>query len=193
MQHVMIDLETLSTRPDAAILSIGAVFFDIETGKLGDEFHCGIEMEDGNYYGHIDPKTVGFWLLQSQEAREGINRMTGGDNAFTLAEALQRFNQFFNLSTNPPRVKVWGNGAGFDPILMESAYRRHGRTAPWNYWDVLDVRTIVKLGRDLLNIDPKKDMPFEGVEHDALSDAIHQAKYVSAIYQQLQHCVAARP
>jgi DNA polymerase III epsilon subunit-like protein len=33
MQHIMIDLETLSTRPDAAILSIGAVFFDIETSS----------------------------------------------------------------------------------------------------------------------------------------------------------------
>jgi hypothetical protein len=193
MQHIMIDLETLSTRPDAAILSIGAVFFDIETGKLGDEFHCGIKMEDSNIYGHIDPKTVGFWLLQSQEAREVINRMTGGDNAFTLAEALQRFNQFFNLSTNPPRVKVWGNGAGFDPILMESGYRRCGLEAPWKFWMTRDVRTIVDLGCDLIGFDPKKDTPFEGVQHSALDDAIHQAKYVSAIYQQLQHCVAARP
>jgi hypothetical protein len=193
MQHLMIDLETLSTRPDAAILSIGAVFFNIETGKLGDGFHCGIKMEDSNIYGHIDPKTVGFWLLQSQEAQESINRMTGGDNAFTLAEALQRFNQFFNLSTNPPRVKVWGNGAGFDPILMESSYRRCGLEAPWKFWMTRDVRTIVDLGRDLIGFDPKKDTPFEGVQHSALDDAIHQAKYVSAIYQQLQHCVAARP
>jgi hypothetical protein len=192
MQHLMIDLETLSTRPDAAILSIGAVVFDIETGKLGDGFHCGIKMEDSNIYGHIDPKTVGFWLLQSQEAQESINRMTGGDNAFTLAEALQRFHQFFNLSTNPPRVKVWGNGAGFDPILMESSYRRCGLEAPWKFWMTRDVRTIVDLGRDLIGFDPKKDTPFEGVQHSALDDAIHQAKYVSAIYQQLQHCVAAR-
>jgi hypothetical protein len=193
MQHLMIDLETLSTRPDAAILSIGAVFFDIETGKLGDEFHCGIKMEDGNHYGHIDPKTVGFWLIQSQEAREDINRMTGGDNAFSLAQALLRFDAFFNRSTNPPRVKVWGNGAGFDPILMESAFRRCHLKTPWQFWMTRDVRTIVDLGRDLIGFAPKKDMLFEGTQHSALDDAIHQAKYVSAIYRQLQHCVAARP
>jgi hypothetical protein len=49
----------------------------------------------------------------------------------------------------------------------------------------MDVRTIVELGRKLLNFDPKKDMPFKGEKHNALADAIHQAKYVSAIYQKL--------
>ncbi|EPP20563.1 ATP-dependent 26S proteasome regulatory subunit [Vibrio fluvialis I21563] len=44
---------------------------------------------------------------------------------------------------------------------------------------------MVDLGKSLLDFDPKRDMPFEGIRHDALSDAIHQAKYVSAIYQRL--------
>jgi len=54
-----------------------------------------------------------------------------------------------------------------------------------------DVRTIVDLGRALLGFDPKKDMPFTGERHNALDDAIHQAKYVSAIYQAL--AVNAQP
>ena len=56
---------------------------------------------------------------------------------------------------------------------------------PWSYAGDMDVRTIVELGRKLPNFDPKKDMPFEGEKHNALADAIHQAKYVSAIYQRL--------
>ncbi|MEL5347214.1 3'-5' exoribonuclease, partial [Serratia nevei] len=47
-----------------------------------------------------------------------------------------------------------------------------------------DVRTIVELGREV-DFDPKRDMPFDGQRHNALADAIHQAKYVSAIYQRL--------
>ncbi|MCW6595330.1 3'-5' exoribonuclease, partial [Yersinia ruckeri] len=29
------------------------------------------------------------------------------------------------------------------------------------------------------------DMPFDGERHNALADALHQARYVSAIYQKL--------
>ncbi|ENK9589510.1 3'-5' exoribonuclease, partial [Salmonella enterica] len=47
-----------------------------------------------------------------------------------------------------------------------------------------DVRTMVTLGR-AIGFDPKRDMPFEGDMHNALADARHQAKYVSAIWQKL--------
>ena len=36
-----------------------------------------------------------------------------------------------------------------------------------------------------IGFDPKRDMRFEGTRHSALDDAIHQAKYVSAIWQKL--------
>lgn len=54
----------------------------------------------------------------------------------------------------------------------------------WFYSNDLDVRTMVSLGR-AIGFDPKRDMPFDGERHNALADAIHQAKYVSAIYQRL--------
>ncbi|EIF5001654.1 3'-5' exoribonuclease, partial [Salmonella enterica subsp. enterica serovar Typhimurium] len=54
----------------------------------------------------------------------------------------------------------------------------------WNYRNDHDVRTMVTLGR-AIGFDPKRDMPFEGDMHNALADARHQAKYVSAIWQKL--------
>jgi hypothetical protein len=42
----------------------------------------------------------------------------------------------------------------------------------------------VLLGKQL-GFDPKRDMPFDGVAHNALADAHHQVKYVSAIWQRL--------
>ncbi|EMP5336427.1 3'-5' exoribonuclease, partial [Citrobacter freundii] len=47
-----------------------------------------------------------------------------------------------------------------------------------------DVRTVVEMGK-VIGIDPKRDMPFDGTRHSALDDAIHQAKYVSSIWQKL--------
>lgn len=43
---------------------------------------------------------------------------------------------------------------------------------------------MVEMGK-AIGFDPKRDMPFEGTRHNALADAIHQAQYVSAIWQRL--------
>nr|WP_240152663.1 3'-5' exoribonuclease [Erwinia amylovora] len=51
---------------------------------------------------------------------------------------------------------------------------------------------MVLLGKQL-GFDSKRDMPFAGERHNALADAIHQAKYVSVIHQLLMasHGVSA--
>ncbi|WP_227499448.1 3'-5' exonuclease, partial [Klebsiella pneumoniae] len=54
----------------------------------------------------------------------------------------------------------------------------------WEYWNDRDVRTMVELGH-AINYEPQKAIPFEGERHNALADAIHQARYVSAIWQRL--------
>jgi len=45
MTDYMIDLETLGTKVDAPVLSIGAVEFNLETGKLGQEFYCVLDLQ----------------------------------------------------------------------------------------------------------------------------------------------------
>ena len=39
-----IDLETLATSADAAVLEIGCVMFDPATGELGPEYHAEVEL-----------------------------------------------------------------------------------------------------------------------------------------------------
>jgi hypothetical protein len=191
-KHLMIDLETLSLRQDAAILSIGAVLFNIETGEIEtDNLHIGIAMLDQPNYGHIDPDTVAWWLKQPNEAQQSITHLTR--HGMLLADALEELRFFVENLTNPEHVRVWSNGATFDIVTLDNAYARHGKRSPWNFWNHRDVRTIVEMGRTLLDFDPKHDMPFEGIQHNALADAIHQAKYVSQIYSAIQDCVKARP
>ncbi|HBU8008453.1 TPA: 3'-5' exoribonuclease, partial [Escherichia coli] len=43
--HLMIDLETMGKNPDAPIISIGAIFFDPQTGDMGPEFSKTIDLE----------------------------------------------------------------------------------------------------------------------------------------------------
>ena len=193
MKHVMLDLETMGKGPRAAIVTIGAVFFDPMTGALGAEFEAHIDLRDSAQFGEIDPDTVLRWLGQSDEARKAIAYNVDGEKRMALIQALQKFQAWLLVNgQGDKRPYVWGNGAGFDCTIMANAYtavnKRHF-VGYWNGFKDRDVRTVVDMGRDLLGFDPKKDMPFEGVAHRALDDAKHQARYVSAIYQRMQAAV----
>ncbi|KYT04196.1 exonuclease, partial [Escherichia coli] len=65
--HLMIDLKTMGKNPDAPIISIGAIFFDPQTGDMGPEFSKTIDLETAG--GVIDRDTIKRWLKQSREAQ----------------------------------------------------------------------------------------------------------------------------
>nr|WP_237731291.1 3'-5' exonuclease [Lelliottia amnigena] len=178
----MIDLETMSLKPSAPIVAIGAVFFEPQTGDLGAEFYTAVNLSSDMALGAVpDGDTILWWLKQSSEARAAICT----DDTLPISDALSELSAFISRNSENPRyLKVWGNGANFDNVILRAAYERAGHICPWQFWNDSDVRTIVLLGR-LLGFDPKRDMPFDGVAHNALADARHQVKYLSAIWQRL--------
>lgn len=180
MNHLMLDLETMGNGTYAPIISIGAVFFDPSTGNTGAEFSVNVSLESSmRYRARPDASTILWWMEQGDDARRSLK-----DNPQELSSALAALSDFVIANTNQKFVQVWGNGASFDCVILRSSYSLTGQVAPWQWWNDRDVRTIVELGK-ALGFDPKKDMPFDGTRHNALADAIHQAKYVSAIWQKL--------
>ena len=175
--HLMIDLETMGKNPDAPIISIGAIFFDPQTGDMGPEFSKTIDLETAG--GVIDRDTIKWWLKQSREAQSAI--MT---DEIPLDDALLQLREFIDENSGEFFVQVWGNGANFDNTILRRSYERQGIPCPWRYHNDRDVRTIVELGKTI-DFDARTVIPFEGVRHNALDDARHQAKYVSAIWQKL--------
>ncbi|HBV0301154.1 exonuclease [Escherichia coli] len=178
--HLMIDLETMGTNANAPIVVIGAVFFDPQTGEIGPVFYIVISLTDAMNTGAVpDGGTIEWWLKQSSEARDAI--LT---DQVKLKDALSRFREFINEYSDEKFVQVWGNGATFDNAILRRSYERQGIPCPWRYHNDRDVRTIVELGKTI-DFDARTVIPFEGVRHNALDDARHQAKYVSAIWQKL--------
>ncbi|EIW6392205.1 3'-5' exoribonuclease [Escherichia coli] len=175
--HLMIDLETMGKNPDAPIISIGAIFFDPQTGDMGPEFSKTIDLETAG--GVIDRDTIKWWLKQSREAQSAI--MT---DEIPLDDALLQLREFIDENSGEFFVQVWGNGANFDNTILRRSYERQGITCPWRYYNDRDVRTIVELGK-AIDFDARTAIPFEGERHNALDDARYQAKYVSAIWQKL--------
>ena len=175
--HLMIDLETMGKNPDAPIISIGAIFFDPQTGDMGPEFSKTIDLETAG--GVIDRDTIKWWLKQSREAQSAI--MT---DEIPLDDALLQLREFIDENSGEFFVQVWGNGANFDNTILRRSYERQGIPCPWRYYNDRDVRTIVELGK-AIDFDARTAIPFEGERHNALDDARYQAKYVSVIWQKL--------
>ncbi|CZX80353.1 3'-5' exoribonuclease domain-containing protein [Enterobacter hormaechei] len=181
--HLMVDVESLGEKPDAPIVSIGAVFFNPASGQTGPEFYKVISLESSMEWGGVpDASTILFWLRATPEARSEIVM----DHAIPLDDALLQFKDFIaeNAANGKDTVQVWGNGATFDNVLLENSYARTGITCPWKFWNNRDVRTVVELGK-AVGCEPRYEIPFDGEPHKAISDALHQVKYVSAIWQRL--------
>ncbi|ASZ41295.1 3'-5' exoribonuclease [Escherichia coli] len=175
--HLSVDLETMGTNPDAPINSIGGKFFDPATGEMGPEFSKAIDLETSG--GIIDRKTIKWWAKRSREAQSAIFT-----DEISLDVALRLFIEFIEKNSGGRFVQVWGNGANFDNVILRRSYERQGIPCPWLYYNDRDVRTIVELG-NAIGFDVRMAIPFEGVPHNALDDARHQAKQVSAIWQKL--------
>ncbi|WP_427551719.1 3'-5' exonuclease [Methylomonas sp. MS20] len=176
----MIDLETLSLKPNAMILSIGAVMFDAEIGNIGAQLHIGCVM-----YGQgrdLDRDVVKWWAEPKQKAAYDEIMMFVQQKPYRLDLALAALSRFI-VKHNPKQI--WGNSPSFDLSILANAYQQHDMTMPWPFWNERDTRTIVNVCRQLTGVDPKKQIEFDGTAHSALADAIYQARYVIAAYQLL--------
>ena len=171
MLDIMIDLETMSTLPHAAIIQIGAVEFDLDSGAIGQTFHAHISLQsNADYARHIDPDTVLWWMKQSDEARAAFLLPN-----VSLPEALVSFASWMNYRGETKALEIWGNGASFDNVILASAYKACAINTPWRYYNDRCYRTLKARH-------PSVPMERTGTHHNALDDAISQAMHLIAIH-----------
>jgi DNA polymerase III epsilon subunit-like protein len=167
--HIMLDLETLGTRPGDTILSIGAVWFTPE-GEEKSTFYCTINQESSKAAGlRAQKSTIEWWQKQSPEAREAAFKGELG-----LESALKQFSMWL-----PPGESnlIYGNGANFDNTLLAAAYRALKQEVPWKYWNDRCYRTISAMFQ-------KSRVERTGTYHNALDDARTQAKRLTHMAQE---------
>lgn len=166
----MLDLETMGTGPEAALVAIGAVAFDAQKGELGFRFYSPVDLVSSVAAGmRMDPQAVLWWLRQGDQARADICTLPG-----PFDETLDAFAQWCAGLCPRGELRLWGNGADFDNVILASAYRLAGLEAPWRYFNNRCYRTLKAL---------RPDVPFarEGTHHNALDDAFSQARHAMAI------------
>lgn len=180
--HVMVDLETLGNRPDAAIAAIGAVAFTsrgIITGKtsaagrgiVGEPFYRRVSLESSMMRATVDASTICWWLKQGEEARIEV-----ADAKIHIVDALADFSAWMKF--HDP-AGVWGNGAAFDNVILRSAYTAWDIPAPWRYSQDRCFRTTKALfGHNTGWRSIKALREGARVHHRADHDAIWQAEHL---------------
>ena len=173
MNHIMLDLETMGTGPNAAIVAIGAVEFELTKtgGQLGDSFYQCISLESAmSSGGQVDAGTVLWWLKQNDAARAMFAQPAVG-----AIEALMNFSAWMAKRGEPKNLRVWGNGASFDNVILHSAYRRADLGLPWNSFNDRCYRTVKSMHPAAPAIQRT------GTHHNAKDDAINQANHLIAM------------
>lgn len=172
----MLDLETLSTRTDAAIIQIAARAFDPQTGELGAVFDVYVR----DSAGHVGVQTVAWWMQRGAAAYNMGAKLIGPD-AESERGALRLFTYWLEAHA-PACEALWSHGATFDIPLLAAAYGRHGLGVPWYYRAPRDTRTLYALapgGVPALPKDPAR-------EHCAVYDCEYQISQVCAALKALR-------
>ena len=171
--HGMIDLETLDTRPEAVVLTVGAIKFDPFTREdPHSEMYYRLDADTQAMAGRtVDDRTVEWWGTQPPEVWQ---EALGDDNRTYVADFIRDLQKWL-----VGVEVVWAQGYGFDMTILENMYRSVGVPIPWNFWQVRDSRTLFKCCKE----DPRKSMQTD--LHNALADAYFQAKSIQVAYKEL--------
>jgi len=174
---IMIDMETLDTSPYCVILTIGCVRFDPYGSGVVErlELRPTIEEQTEKYNRVINDDTIRWWSEQSTEAQE---KAMGDRDRISFVDCLE---QLYKFGWN--RRAVWSNGAAFDVVVAETAFRQvftdRPNPIPWPFYTVRDTRTLYELAGVKL-----KDGGHV-TSHRAVDDAERQAIVVQQAYKKL--------
>lgn len=177
----MLDFETLGTDPDTAVISLGACFFDEQTGEIGPTFYMAFEIDEQLKKGRsITGSTLQWWMGQTGAAKKVFN-----EKAKPTQEVLETFAKWVLSNNTISKIRPWGNGSTFDISIIEDMFRMYNIKCPWLFYNVYDLRTFKRY------IANGAKVVIEGTAHNALDDAIGQSKYVIEHYKFFKEMIDA--
>lgn len=190
-RNVMVDIESLSLRPDAAVASIGLAAFDTISGVTATE---EIKIDIPQIDGHVSPETFAWWCRQSDAARAATFGQEDDTDRSSPYVAAMAFHDFIerNGGTGKDGALVWANSPSFDLVVLKEWWRRGGNTKPFpvHYRSERDCRTLFDLGKRY-GIDTN-DCWAGGTDHSAVDDACMQARAVIVILRALSKATDPR-
>jgi hypothetical protein len=177
---IVVDLETLGTAEDAAILQIGCKIPPFSHRKLPlpieNKFEATIAYEKAiNSEFSKDADTLDWWEKQSIEARKSV--FSGQDSYEDAFEKLRDW--MLSIKAQGFHIRLWGNGPEFDNRILDYALRCYNIKELWNFRDNHSMRTA-----QLFFPQTKKWLETMGakyIKHTALGDASYEAEILEEV------------
>lgn len=156
----MVDIECLGVAPDALILTIAAVAFDPISGDIDSDRSLYFRIDPESQPNRkIDQSTLEWWASQPKIAQE---EAFDEKNRVPLKEALEKLSNLIWQSK-----RLWANGITYDITILEHAFKQEKLNLPWQYYKVMDARTVYKLAPNVGKLSNN---------HHAFYDCVSQVK-----------------
>lgn len=169
MTMVSIDLETLGTKPNSPVLSIGATAYNLESGIFA-VFEAFFDLDEQFKLGRVPSHdTFLWWLQQSEEARMDVV-----GRKFKSVETIEAaFNDWWAsvaATVKPDSMYVSSNGNDFDLPILDTLFKDPIFNKGKNFRRKICWRGLAILYRG------EFEYPKDEIRHSASGDAISQAK-----------------
>lgn len=138
MSNIMIDIETLGRRNDAAIREVGMVVFN-SAGVIEEQIQLSVDPAVWNTCGRTFSGETILWLLAHPHIDTNYN-------CHSYEELVTKVSNFI-LSHLSADGYVWSKGH-MDLEVLKDLFEEVGQQLPWLYWQPRDLRTILDLTGD---------------------------------------------
>ena len=166
----MLDIETLATTPDAVVMSVGVVKFDPHTGTPYNKTLWRPDIDEQTERDrHVSESTLEWWAKQPDHIQEDA---FSDEGRIPVTEFMKELNRYC-----VGMDKIWCQGPQFDMLILENLYIQWGHHFGWQFWQVMDCRTLFQL----MPVDPRKAIQQD--LHSADADAYYQAIGVQQCYE----------
>jgi hypothetical protein len=181
MFDAMIDIETLSTSPNALVLTIGAIIFNPRDEPIPlknmKTFYKRIDIESCKVLKlDVDKNTLEWWKDQPKESRYEAIENTDREHVKSVLLSLSDFIKDCNC--------IWANSPNFDCVILENVYKKLGLEIPWKFWNLRDTRTVYAIANLKL-----RNFSDKNVSHHALEDCYSQIKCLNASLRKLNNII----
>lgn len=167
MKHnIVIDIETLGRRNDAAITQIGIVIADSNYNAVRQELIQIAPDAWGSCTRTFTGETILWWLGQKNSPLNEASSYYCND----YRQALLVLDKIFKVHSTDDTL-VWTKGA-MDLFCLKDLYEYFEMDIPWKFWQPRDIRTIKEAVKDWKT--------FENNNHNALEDALNELKELKA-------------
>lgn len=188
MKRVMIDIETLSTFPNAAVIAIAAV---IRSDDNPSHLQARSWFIDRDFVeGHQNPETIDWWNAQDPRVK---SQVFGGNQ--TPREALQELNGFLRSNGIHPEaiedVRCYASPAMFDFPILRHQYQMMGIIPAWSWRTERCLNTLRKEIQDHFGIHISEIEP--EMKHHPVHDCLAQFKELDACFSELRLSKQSRP